>query len=620
MSKSKKESIQIINKEFKGLINNTDIDSLFLALDRAIKAISGSEFSLILSIDNDNREIKTYINQKYISIKLEKSIVEKVAKSKRAFFDNYLVSNKNYNPKIDNILKIDIKSMIVVPIIDKIKGEVVAFILAFNSVDYKGEFKRYDTRSLGLLKNHVLKLVKKLDTSIVKIALEDKIETTSLIDRNLIDTKASIQNINEELEAKLKSQQARIEELENELLLKDKLLESNVSPKEEYLVTVVEDEENVVDSDIHTILDFLTNEVVYLSNEEHQLYLFLEIIKNSLHNKEQLDFINSKLDKNSMVEELATQLYTREKMPIIFDEFNIHQLVNHISLLYANTFFDKNITFNIFVEPSIPTLFYSDKRKIQSLIIHLINNALGFTNEGGAIELDLSFLESEEIIKIVVKGIKHFNKQDSKHFFKKSKITSTVTSPHKGIGLSVSSNLIKLLDGKLKLSRVGENIHLFTSFLPIRKIETEEIVNFLYKNNIKVAILSADDDIYVLENLVKYLKYMEINKESIYFFKSIKSMGNSKFSHLFCFEDMLSSDIKFKNFSSVTVFRNSQKPLTFGVDNLIHEIDINSYYGLQLKRILFPNVDILELEENTLFIKDSFLSKFSNVIKKLKLR
>lgn len=620
MSKSKKESIQIINKEFKGLINNPDIDSLFLALDRAIKAISGSEFSLILSIDNDNREIKTYINQKYISIKLEKSIVEKVAKSKRAFFDNYLVSNKNYNPKIDNILKIDIKSMIVVPIIDKIKGEVVAFILAFNSVDYKGEFKRYDTRSLGLLKNHVLKLVKKLDTSIVKIALEDKIETTSLIDRNLIDTKASIQNINEELEAKLKSQQARIEELENELLLKDKLLESNVSPKEEYLVTVVEDEENVVDSDIHTILDFLTNEVVYLSNEEHQLYLFLEIIKNSLHNKEQLDFINSKLDKNSMVEELATQLYTREKMPIIFDEFNIHQLVNHISLLYANTFFDKNITFNIFVEPSIPTLFYSDKRKIQSLIIHLINNALGFTNEGGAIELDLSFLESEEIIKIVVKGIKHFNKQDSKHFFKKSKITSTVTSPHKGIGLSVSSNLIKLLDGKLKLSRVGENIHLFTSFLPIRKIETEEIVNFLYKNNIKVAILSADDDIYVLENLVKYLKYMEINKESIYFFKSIKSMGNSKFSHLFCFEDMLSSDIKFKNFSSVTVFRNSQKPLTFGVDNLIHEIDINSYYGLQLKRILFPNVDILELEENTLFIKDSFLSKFSNVIKKLKLR
>ncbi len=620
MSKSKKESIQIINKEFKGLINNPDIDSLFLALDRAIKAISGSEFSLILSIDNDNREIKTYINQKYISIKLEKSIVDKVAKSKRAFFDNYLVSNKNYNPKIDNILKIDIKSMIVVPIIDKIKGEVVAFILAFNSVDYKGEFKRYDTRSLGLLKNHVLKLVKKLDTSIVKIALEDKIETTSLIDRNLIDTKASIQNINEELEAKLKSQQARIEELENELLLKDKLLEINVSPKEEYLVTVVEDEENVVDSDIHTILDFLTNEVVYLSNEEHQLYLFLEIIKNSLHNKEQLDFINSKLDKNSMVEELATQLYTREKMPIIFDEFNIHQLVNHISLLYANTFFDKNITFNIFVEPSIPTLFYSDKRKIQSLIIHLINNALGFTNEGGAIELDLSFLESEEIITIVVKGIKHFNKQDSKHFFKKSKITSTVTSPHKGIGLSVSSNLIKLLDGKLKLSRVGENIHLFTSFLPIRKIETEEIVNFLYKNNIKVAILSADDDIYVLENLVKYLKYMEINKESIYFFKSIKSMGNSKFSHLFCFEDMLSYDIKFKNFSSVTVFRNSQKPLTFGVDNLIHEIDINSYYGLQLKRILFPNVDILELEENTLFIKDSFLSKFSNVIKKLKLR
>jgi len=625
MSKSKEECINIINKEFDGLKSKQESETLFLALEKSIKNISNSEFSLVWLIDDGTNTINTRYKNRDLSLGLEASILETVFLSQKAFFDNYAVSHQKYNQKIDNILNIKIKSMLVVPILDKREGKIIACISAFNSVHHKGEFKRYDVRSLGLLERYVFDLIKTLNHEPMvtierevpftpKEKKESLFETENTVPRVVRKTKV-------ELEAELKIQKEKIRVLESELLLKTEALESKEKEIQEYSLTVVEDEKKVVvKSDVSTILDFLTNEVQYLANEEHKIYLFLEIIKNSLHNKEQLVFLNSELEKTQLIEQLATKLYTREKMPVVSEQFNIYQLINDITMLYSRTLADKNITLNVFLNPSIPNFLYSDRYKIKSLMVHLINNVFNFTNEGGAIEVNVNFSDTTELLSIDIKGIKNYQSKEMKSFFKHQQSSHSLISSDKGLGLSVSSNLINILGGKLKLSTVGENEHLFTVLLPIKKSKEEKRVEFLHPKVMKIAILMTEENRYSVQNLVRYLISMGIDEKFILSFKSPKKMSNIKFSHLFCFENMFSSELQFKNFSSVIVLKYSQNSLNLGKNqkNRVHSLSINSYYGLKLQKILFPTMQRAELRENTLLGEDSFLNKFSNVLKRLK--
>jgi len=625
MSKSKEESINIINKEFHGLKDKKDTKSLFLALETSIKDINSSEFSLVWFIDNSKKKINTFFNNRSMTLLLEKSILEQVFVSKKAFFDNYVVSHQKYNQKIDNILNIKIKSMMVVPIIDKIKGEVVACIASFNSVNnHKGDFRRYDIRSLGLLEPYVFDLLKLLNSS----NMETKIENKDKIKREIQPLKKkSLPRVTRktklELEEEIKRQKEKIILLEKELILNKELLERKERENQEYITSIVEEEEVILNSDIYAVLEFLTNEVSYLANEEHKIHLFLEIIKNSLHNKEQLHFLNMELEKTEFIENIATKLYKREKMPIVLNSFNIHQLINDVVLLYSRIFSDKDITLNIFLTPVVPDFLDSDKYKIKSIIVHLLNSMCNFTNKGGAIEINLDFSNVAEVLTIDIKAIKPHKIKEIKKFFKQEEINNSLTSSHKGLGLSVSSNLINILGGKLKLSTLGENEHIFTVLLPMKKSKNAKNRIFFDTPTIKVAILMSEDnrDYFSLQNLVRYLISMGIDEKFIVTFNSYKKMSNMNFSHLFCFENMFSSEFKFQNFSSVTVLKYSQNSLKIkrNQKHTIYELYINSYYGLELQKILFPDMPTVELNKNTLLVEDSFLSKFSNVVKKLKI-
>lgn len=624
MSKSKEESINIINKEFDDSNNKKEAKSLFLALEKSIKDISNSEFSLVWLIDYEKKKIKTLHKNRDLSLDLEASILESVFLSKKAFFDNYVVSHQKYNQKIDNILNVKIKSILVVPVLDKRTGEVVACSVAFNSVHHKGEFKRYDARSLGLLEQHIFDLIKMSnDEPIVTVerevapVLKEKKEPSLTIENT---TPRVLRKTKVELEAELKIEQEKVRALENELLLKTQALKMKEQEIQEYIPTVVEDEDGVLTSDVYTVLDFLTNEVRYLANEEHKIHLFLEIIKNSLHNKEQLHFLNSELEKTQLIEQLATKLYTREKMPVVLEQFNIYQLINDITLLYGQTLADKNITLNVFLNPTTPNFLHSDRYKIKSLIVHLMNNVFNFTNEGGAIEISIAFSDTTELLSIEIKGIKQHQSKETKRFFKNQQTSHSLTSSDRGLGLSVSSNLINILSGKLKLSTLGENEHLFTVLLPMKKGKEERRAEFLHPKVMKVAILMNEENRYALDNLVRYLIAMGVDEKFIVSFQSSKKMSKIKFSHLFCFENMFSSELQFKNFSSVVILKYSQKPLTLGKNqkSKVDELSINSYYGSKLQNILFPNMQKVELIKNTLLVEDSFLNKFSNVLKRLK--
>jgi len=630
MSKSKEQCINIINQQFNSLKNEKDEKALLIALEKSIIDISSSEFSLVWFMDNETNKIKTFYNNRRLELDLEESILKEILVSKKGFFDNYVVSHLKYNPRIDNILKIKIKSMVAVPVVDKAKNRVVAFIVAFNSVNHNEEFKRYDIRSLALLNSSVFNIIKRLkvnqdnDTPLVKKEiLSEKIQ----IDKSSVkreEIKKVTHQTKIELESELKIQKERLKKLEEELRLKTEELKDKENEIKNYALTVIHQKEkknsepiNNSNSDIYTIFDFLNNEVHYLANEEHKIYLLLEIIKNSLHNKEQLHFLNGELEKIQLIEKLANGLYTREKMPIIVETFNIYQLITDISILYSKTFSDKNITLNIFLDPKTPNLMISDKYKIKSLLIHLINNIFNFTPEMGAIELNINFSTRDDFLTLEVKSLKAYPPQSIKNFFAHKEINHSLTSSESGLGLSVSSNLVKILGGKLKLSSIDKDEHLFTVLLPVKRGKESQKLKFTDENVMKIAILMSEENTLAVENLIRYLLSMGIDDKSIFTFKSSKKIKDLKVSHLFCFENMFSNELDFNDFSSITVLKYSQKRLNIQ-KNRVNTLYVNSYYGLELQKILFPTMPTVEIRDNTLLVEDSFLSKFSSVVKKLK--
>ena len=609
MSKTKGQCIDIINKNLNN-IKIEDRKTLLKRVEDTIIDITNSEYSRVWLYNKRDNTIDTFSKNRIISLLLEESILKNILISKRGFFDNYIVSHKQYNQKIDNPLNIKIKSMIIVPILDKIDESVIAFVVAYNSVKHTEELRRYDIRSVKLLENPIYNIIRGLEKEIRENSTLKKVEIKES------KRKAS-------LESELNLYKQKIIDLEKELLSKEQELIDKESQNSalELLHTVIEEDNDRV-SEINTILNFLTNETIYLAQEEHKIYLFLEIIKNSLHNKEQLGLINYQLEKSHLIEKMANDLYKHEKMPLASKEFNIYQLINDIGALYCKTFAKSNTTLNIFVNPKISTHITLDIEKLKSLIIHLINNIFNFIDNMGAVELNIDYSSKSELLSVEVKGLIYYKPKKIKDLFSQKDVVShSLTSSDNGLGLSISSNLVNIMGGKLKLSTIGKEEQTFLALIPAKQSKREEEKNFNLSRVIKVAILMQEENHYAVKNLIKQLVNLGVNQKLILTFYKAKEINEIDFSHLFCFEDLLSSEIKIENFTSVTILKYYQNSATTTKShkNRIHELYINSYYGLALQEILFPNNKIVKLEEKTLLVEESFLSKFNTLIKKLKI-
>jgi len=619
MSKSKEQCMHIIAQKFNDVHNDNDLESLSMVLNEIIKEITNSEYALIWKyFEEDNSFIYTNNGETTI-VEIEESIMKSVFLSKKGFFDNYVMGHQKYNQNNDNPLNIKIKSLILVPILDKSKENVLGFISAFNSVDNISDFKRYDIRSLSLLENEV----RKLFSLIVKTDKVVDEQTKKVTKEENIISHISDKDLKQEIEYQAK----KILELEEKLIEKENstLAKNNdeILYEVELLDDALEQDDSSVKStdDIKNILDFLMNEVTYLAHEGHKIYLFLEIIKNSLHNKEQLRYINNALNQSQFINNLANDLYERDKMPLLFEEFNTFIVFSTIANLFSKTLSYDDVTFNVYIDPLLLRLIVSDLAKVKSLIIHLINNIHGLVGSGGTIDLIVTSSIKDKTINIEIKGRPEYSSKHIKKLFHSPKISHSLISSDRGLGLSVSSNMVNILGGKLKLLTKEENEHSFLAIIPVEINDDNGTKKFPSKNRTKVGILMSDENELVYLNIKRYLLRFGFTEANIIVFKNPKKMGNLKLAHLICFENMLNDKADLSRFDSLIImkFRNEILNYKNNSQGNIHELYVNSYYGMVLQKILFPNMPIDKINRGTVLTEDSFLRKFNQVVSKLKL-
>ena len=597
MSKTKEQCLNIISKQFLNISEKKAVDERLSILENSIKEIVESEYAFVWKYDNINNKI---IHNDKVFL-LAESILKLTSMSKKVFFDNHISSHKNYNKLIDNPLNIHLKSMIVLPIFQNEK--LLGFLVAYNSFSYGSDFQRYDTRLISLLSKHA-KLQFQEDIKEEKIQKE-KVKSKPTIDKEPI--RRVSKKTKKDLEDELKEQSKKIEELKL-------LLAEERKPKQELVVVeevidVVVEEDNY--QELKSIMNFLNNELSYFSESQNVIYTFLEIIKNSLHDKVQLELIENQLKSSQLVHHFVDTLQNKEQMPLNIEPFKSYQALLSVVNLYAKVFAQEELFFNVFVDPKMPSELVGDIEKIQSLMVHLLNNINSLTTQYGRVEFSVEYNKEEALLELMVKGLPPLERKNFFDFFKKKTVSNSLTTNNSGLGLSVVSNLIKVLNGKLKLTTQRDREHAFMVSIPCTLPKENKQTNKIFKAKkpLKIAILMSPDDEYAFYNLRRYLEAFSIREENIVVLNNYKKLEGKNFSHLFCFEDMLSDKIDVSKIPSITVLRYSGIVLDYEESVSVNELYLNAYYGMSLQEILFPHISTEEIEHNTILLECNRIKK-----------
>ena len=190
-------------------------------------------------------------------------------------------------------------------------------------------------------------------------------------------------------------------------------------------------------------------------------YEFLEIIEKSSNNL--LELISNILDL-SKIESNNIELEIIEFYPI--EEFS------SAVEIYAVRAAEKHINLGCYIDPSLSRALLGDPTKLKEVVVNLLSNAVKFTDEKGAINVDIRQVpaDSEDKVKIVFQvqdsGIGVTKEQRDGIFQAFTQADTSITRKFggTGLGLTISAKFVELMGGVLDLeSKPGHGTTFFFS-------------------------------------------------------------------------------------------------------------------------------------------------------------
>lgn len=236
---------------------------------------------------------------------------------------------------------------------------------------------------------------------------------------------------------------------------------------------------------------------------------FIDIIEKSSENL--LEIINNILDLSKIE---SNKLEIEEIVFNPTDEFESAVEV------YAVRASEKHINLGCFVDPMLERPLKGDPTKIKEVIINLLSNAVKFTNSGGAINVDIRRIESNEPNRTKVKfqvqdsGIGVTSEQKAKIFEAFGQADTSITRKYggTGLGLTISSRFTELMGGQLNLeSEPGKGT---TFFFTLEFEEVDTLTESLHGafDHINAVILESDSKEKMQESYLReYLDFYGVN-------------------------------------------------------------------------------------------------------------
>lgn len=143
--------------------------------------------------------------------------------------------------------------------------------------------------------------------------------------------------------------------------------------------------------------------------------------------------------------------------------FDLDQVIQEVVNIVAYKIEEQGINFKLVKDPNVPTWFKGDPKRVEQILLNLLNNAAKFTNKGEiCLEVRLSSIENDVYrlaFSVQDTGIGMDEEQVKKLFVPFNQGDSSITRRFggSGLGLSIVKNLVDLMGGDIQIfSTLGE--------------------------------------------------------------------------------------------------------------------------------------------------------------------
>ena len=224
----------------------------------------------------------------------------------------------------------------------------------------------------------------------------------------------------------------------------------------------------------------------------------LELMRKTDLAQDQKEYLR-KIERNSKrLSETIDEILLFENLEDESDEeaeyIKFNEIINELIADYEEIALEKNLMIAIDIDKILATKFIGQTKKIRIIIRQLFSNAIKFT-DGGKISLRIKVVEDlidKQRLEIIVEdtGIGFSESKLAEYFepFQQEEYYLVRKKEGLGLGLTIVNNLLKQIDGRLKVSSEVEKGSKFIVELCLDRADILEFVQFS-----DVKLLQVDD-------------------------------------------------------------------------------------------------------------------------------
>jgi PAS domain S-box-containing protein len=255
----------------------------------------------------------------------------------------------------------------------------------------------------------------------------------------------------------------------------------------------------------------------FLANMSHEIRTplngvmgLMQLLQTTFLDDEQHEYVFMAMRSSDRLARLLTDLLDISKieagkMDVVDEEFNIKELGDAVTELFAVNAAEKNVYLEYFIDPDLPPLLVGGVARLRQILFNLVGNALKFTDKGRVL-LEMAPLSSpwEDELRVLFSiydtGI-GIPQEKLKDLFKPfAQVEGSYTRKYQGagLGLAIVQRLVELMRGHIYMESVlgeGTEVHIALPLKAPQGMVTAKTRKMTDKRNPgTLRILMAEDD------------------------------------------------------------------------------------------------------------------------------
>lgn len=204
---------------------------------------------------------------------------------------------------------------------------------------------------------------------------------------------------------------------------------------------------------------------------------YIDLMNQLSINDKEKEYLSNMESSSKHILKLVTDLLDfhrldLNKMEINRESFNPYLLFDELGNSFSPLVHSKHLSFNVSLSSDLDGYFISDSLRIRQIVTNLLSNAIKFTNKG-EISLTAQYNSSMLVISVKDTGIGMKSNQKKIAFQEFTRLPQAQGQDGVGLGLSIVSKLVALLEGTINVkSEINEGTE-FVVKIPIYRLQGE---------------------------------------------------------------------------------------------------------------------------------------------------